>query len=145
MPERGSRRGGERVNAFDVDGAYCFKHYFEGEAVFARLRRYYEHNQYRFSVPAPEFDGVRRFLDEHGYDVVPVADVAPYVVAVRKYTAHPENVFEDSVEQWDRPKHTLFLLKDEDAVEQATAAGATPLAESELSLDGGRQQRLTAV
>jgi len=145
MPERGSRRGGERVNAFDVDGAYCFKHYFEGEAVFARLRQHYEPDQYRFVVPAPEFDGVRRFLDERGYDVAPVADLAPYVVAVRKYTAHPENIFKDSIEQWDRPEHTLFLLKDVSAVERATAAGATPLAESELTLDTGRQQRLTAV
>lgn len=135
----------ERVNAFPVADAYLFRHYFEGEVVFDRLRRYYQHDQYRFAVPTDEFDGTRRFLRDHGYELDPVPSVGEYAVVVRKYTAHPDNVFKASVLQRDRGNHTVFVLKDGEAVERAVAEGATRLGDSPLSgpIDG--QVRLSAV
>ena len=140
-----SRDAGSDVNVFRLDGTQYFRHYFDGEAVFARLRRYYEHEHYRFAVPAREFDGVRRFLEEHGYRLRQVADVRPFTVVVRKYTAHPDGIFGEAVDQRSRGGYNVFLLKDEDAVEAAVSSGATRLADSELTLERTGQQQLPAV
>lgn len=133
------------VNAFRLADDYYVRHYFEGEAVFERLRRYYEHDQYRFVVPASEYDGVRRFLADHGYRLREVTDLERYTVVVRQYTAHPENIFKEAVDHRSRDGYNLFLLKDRAAVESAVADGATRLRESELSLERRVQQRLPAV
>ena len=140
-----SRAAGSAVNVFRFDGTYYFRHYFTGETVFARLRRFYENQQYRFAVPVSEFDGVRRFLETHGYDLQVVADPERYTVAVRKYTAHPDNIFKEAVDQRSRDGYNLFVLSDLAAVEDAANNGATRLRETELSLRQTGQQRLTAV
>lgn len=140
-----SRETGSAVNVFRLDDTYYFRHYFDGESVFARLRRYYENEQYRFAVPAREFDGVRRFLADHGYRLREVADLERYTVAVRKYTAHPENIFEEAVAQRSRDGYNLFLLTDLDAVEAAVSEGATHLRETNVAFERTGQQRLTAV
>jgi len=145
MAPNGHDGGRSRVNAFNVGDAYLFRHYFEGDAVFARLREYYEANEYRFAVPTSEFDGVRRFLDEYGYDLAPVAELEPYAVVVRKYTAHPENVFEESVLRRSHGEYTLFVMRDEAAVDRAVEDGAVRLRESPLSVQIGEQRRLSAV
>lgn len=140
-----TREAGSRVNAFRLGDTYYFRHYFEGEAVFARLRRYYENEHYRFAVPARQFDGVRRFLREHGYAVREVAEHERYTVVVRKYSAHPENIFKEAVDQRSRDGYNVFLLKDEAAVESAVAQGATRLRDADLTLERTGQQRLSAV
>jgi hypothetical protein len=145
MASKSHADGRPRVNAFNVEGAYLFRHYFDGDAVFARLRRYYEPDQYRFAVPASEFDGVRRFLDGHGYRLEPVSALDPYVVLVRKYTAHPENIFKQSVLQRSHGDYTLFLLTDRTAVDRAVEEGAVRLADSPISVQLGEQRRLSAV
>ena len=133
------------LNAFHVGDSYLFKHYFESEAVFDRVRRYYDDDRYRFAVPTNEFDGVRRFLRDEGYALEPVASPDDYVVTVRKYTTHPDNIFETSVLRRTHGDYTLFLLKDENAVATAVTDGATRLRESPLSVTFGGQLRLSAV
>lgn len=140
-----SREAGSRVNAFRIEDTYCFRHYFDGEAVFARLRRYYENEHYRFAVPAREFDGVRRFLSKHGYELREVADLERYTVAVAQYTAHPDDIFKQAVDQRSRDGYNLFVLKDADAVERAVAEGATRLRDADVALERTGQQRLSAV
>jgi len=127
------RASEERVNAFEVDERYLFKHYFEGDDVFDRLREYYEHSQYRFAVPPAAFPEVRSFLAEHGYALVLPEDPDAYVVVVRAYTDHPENVFKRSVAQRSRPDWNFFLMTDRDAVDAMVEAGATRLAETDLA------------
>ena len=127
------RRAGQvPVNAFLVDGTYMFKHYFEGEDVFRRLKRYYNNRQYRFEVPPGEFDAVQAFLDEHGYGLVAIDAVAEFVVVVRQYTTHPDNIFERSVGQRRVDDYHCFLMTDLDAVEEAVDDGANRLLETEL-------------
>lgn len=133
------------VNAFHVGDSHLFKHYFEGEEVFDRLRRYYDHHQYRFAVPTDEFESVRRFLGERGYALEPVADFDDYVVVVRKYTAHPDDIFKTSVLQRSHGDYNLFVLKDENAVASAVADGATRLGDSPLEVTFGDQMRLSVV
>ena len=128
------RAGHERVNAFAVDDYYLFKHYFDGDEVFARLWRYYNNQQYRFEVPAEAFEGIRAFLTQHDYALVPVdeASIPEFVVAVRKYTTHPENIFKASVIHRSSENYNCFLLTDQDAVEQAVEKGAVRLTQTSL-------------
>lgn len=128
------RAGHERINVFAVDDYYLFKHYFEGDEVFARLGRYYNNQQYRFEVPAPDFEDVQSFVAEHGYALVPVdeASLPEFVVAVRKYTAHPDNIFKASVIQRSSENYNCFLMTDQDAVEQAVKEGAVRLTQTSL-------------
>jgi hypothetical protein len=126
------RASHEQVNVFEVDELYLFKHYFDGEDVFDRLKRYYNNQQYRFEVPPDEFEDLQAFLAEHGYGLV-VVDVLPeFVVVFKKYTDHPENIFKTSVIQRSVDGYNCFLLTDRDAVDRAVDAGATRLPETGL-------------
>jgi len=128
MPEF-RRSGRERVNAFQVGERYLFKHYFEGAAVFQRLEEYYNNQQYRFEVPPAEYEEVQSFLSAHGYDLTAVEFPEEFVVVVEKYTAHPENIFKESVMQRSPDGYNCFLVTDRAAVEQAVSDGATRLTE----------------
>lgn len=133
MPEF-HRASEERVNAFPHGEAYLFKHYFEGEEVFDRLQRYYDNQQYRFEVPTGDFEAVQDFLTDHGYALVAVDDLEPYVVVVEKYTDHPENIFKDSVLHRGDVDYNVFLMTNQVAVEQATHGGATRITETDLAI-----------
>ncbi|MFB6300268.1 MAG: hypothetical protein ABEH65_08420 [Halobacteriales archaeon] len=129
------RAGRERVNAFPIDGRYLFKHYFEGQSVFARLKRYYNNQQYRFEVPAEEFESIQSFLADHGYALIEIEPDAidEYAVAVKQYTSHPENIFKRSVLQRSTDGYNCFLMTDRTAVEEAVDAGAMPVPATELT------------
>lgn len=114
----------EAVNAFLIDETVYFKHYFEGDAVFAELRTYYNNQQYRFEVPAGEFDAVATFVEPHGYELTRVESLPEFVVGVEQYTSHPENIFKSSVLQRQQAGYNWFVLKDKVAVEEAVYAGA---------------------
>lgn len=126
------RASQERVNAFEVDDVYLFKHYFEGEHVFDRLKKFYNNQQYRFEVPAPAFETIQEFLADNGYGLVVVESTAPFVVVVEKYTAHPENIFKASVIQRSVDGYNCFLLTDESSVERAVDGGAVRIEETGL-------------
>lgn len=128
------RANQEQVNAFRINGEYLFKHYFEGDDVFARLRNYYNHNQYRFEVPVEDFEEIKSFLSDHGYGLTTVYAVEEYVVVVRKYTEHPGNIFKQSVIQRSIPKYNCFLMTDQGAVEEAVGktSSAKPLTETKI-------------
>ncbi|WP_436936547.1 hypothetical protein [Halovenus marina] len=122
----------EQINIFKIDEIYLFKHYFEGVDVFGRLKPFYNHSQYRFEVPTDEFEELRSFLTDHGYDLVVVEPIAKFVVVVEKYTAHPENIFKDSVIQRSANGYNCFLLTDQYAVAEAVSEGATRLSDTDL-------------
>ena len=125
------RAGDEAVNVFEVDECFLFKHYFEGGGIFRRLKPYYNNQQYRFEVPAAEFADVESFLSDHGYGLA-VVDAAPFAVVVRKYTAHPENIFKQSVVQRSVGDYNCFLMTDQEAVADAVDDGAVRLTETNL-------------
>lgn len=126
------RASQEHVNVFEVDGRYLFKHYFEGERVFDRLKPYYNNEQYRFEVPPAEFEELSSFLGGHGYGLVVTGTTAPFVVVAEKYTAHPDNIFKASVIQRSVESYNCFLMTDRDAVDRAVTGDATPLAATDL-------------
>lgn len=126
------KAGHERINAFLIGNRYLFKHYFEDAVVFDRVKRYYNNSQYRFEVPASEFDDLRGFLAEHGFGLVSIDVLDPFVVVVRKYTDHPDAIFRDSVIHRGIPDYNCFLMKSRAAVERATGEGAVPIEETPL-------------
>lgn len=123
----------EQVNVFRVEEDYLFKHYFDGEAVFDRLKWYYNNQQYRFEVPPDEFEELQSFLEEQGYTLEVVDALDRFAVVVRKYTAHPENIFKESVIQRTADGYNAFLMTDQIAVAQAVSDGATRLVDTDLS------------
>jgi len=128
------RASQERVNVFPVDERYLFKHYFDNDEIFDRLRQYYNNQQYRFEVPDDDFDEIQEFLSEFGYALVVVDAVKEFTVVVRKYTEHPENIFKDSVVQRSEGDYTVFVMTDQATVEQAVLQDATPLPEADVEL-----------
>jgi hypothetical protein len=126
------RAGDERVNVFEVDEVYLFRHYFDGEDVFDRLKSYYNNQQYRFEVPEDEFGTLRSFLSDRGYALTVVAATEEFAIVVKKYTSHPGNIFKESVIRRSVNGHNCFLMKDQAAVEQAVNEGAVPLTKTNL-------------
>jgi hypothetical protein len=126
------RAGHEQVNVFEIDDTYLFKHYFDGEDVFDRLKPYYNNQEYRFEVQPDEFEEIREFLDEQGYGLVLVDALVEFVVVVRKYTDHPNIIFKESVVQRSVGNHNFFRTTDQKAVERAVSEGATRLTESDV-------------
>jgi len=126
------RAGDEQVNVFEIDETYLFKHYFDGEEVFDRLKRYYNNQEYRFEVPADAFEDLRSFLAEHGYGLVVIDSVAEFAVVVKKYTQHPENIFKGSVIHRSVDGYNCFLMTDQAAVDRATRDGAIRLTNTDL-------------
>lgn len=70
---------------------------------------------------------------QDGYRLVVVDISAEFVVAVKKYTAHPDTIFTQSVLQRSVDGSNCFLLTDHAAVDHAMQMGATPLTERELN------------
>lgn len=127
------RGGEERVNVFEVDERYLFKHYFDNEEVFDRLKHYYNNQHYRFEVPPDEFTQLRSFLSDQGYGLVIIDTIEEFIVVVQKYTTHPDNIFKQSVIQRSVSNYNCFLLTDQAAVEQATRDHATRLIDTDLA------------
>lgn len=127
--------GRSRINAFHVGEVYLFRHYFEDDAVFDELKRYYSRYDYRFEVPDSRFGRVERLLDEHGFALAKVPDPEAFAVVKRKYTDHPKVLFSGSVLHRSLGRFNCFVMKDREAVEEAVARGAQRLADTDLSLD----------
>lgn len=133
MPPTGGATA-ERVNVFPLGDRYLFRHYFD-EAVFDLLRRHYDNREYRFDVPARRFDPLQVTMRDRGYDLSVVDAIAPYAVVVRKYSAHPENVFNAAVIQRETSDYNVFVLRDKRSVALTVKQGATRLVDTDLDVD----------
>lgn len=127
------RAGDERVNVFEIDGVYFFKHYFDADEIFDRLKQYYNTYQYRFEIPEADFPELNSFFEGHGYGLVVVENPREFAVAVRKYTVHPENIFKESVIQRSVDEYNCFLIRDQASVERTVSEGAIRLSATDLA------------
>lgn len=123
----------ERLTVFRVDDQYLFSHYFDRQDIFTNLREYYNDEQYRFEVPADEFDSVRQHLEDAYYDPHVVEDLEPYCVVIDKYDEHAD-ILRESVATWERRGHRFFLMTDDLAVGEALERGAERLSETDFVL-----------
>ncbi|MFB6104636.1 MAG: hypothetical protein ABEJ57_06075 [Halobacteriaceae archaeon] len=126
--------GADVVNAYRVEDTYYFRHYFDEDAVFDKLKPHYQPYDYRFEVPANRFPEIKDFLEGRGYHLREVEDPAALAVVVRKFTDHPEVVFDESVIQTGVNRFNVFLMKDRASADRAIAAGARPLSDTDLTL-----------
>lgn len=123
----------ERITVFSLDGEYLFKHYFERTDIFESLQEYYNHDKYRFEVPADEFEAVREQLAAVYYELDVIDELEPFCVVKEAYTPHAD-ILRASVMHWCRDGYNFFVLKDEATVAQALEQGATPIADTSLVL-----------
>jgi len=123
----------ERINVFPVDDQYLFTHYFDRTDVFEELSEYYNEEQYRFEIPADEFDHVREFLGEEYYDPAVVDELERFCVVKEKYTEHAD-ILKNSVVNWERRGHLFFLMKAELSIKEALEHGATRLKDTDFVL-----------
>lgn len=126
------RASHEQISVFEVDETYLFKHYFDNDDIFDRVKQYYDRQQYRFEVPAEDFEQVQSDLEDYGYGLVVVDAIREFVVVVEKYTAHPADIQKHSVSQRSVDGYNCFLMTDQVAVEQAVHEGATRVGETDL-------------
>ena len=123
----------ERINVFRIDDEYLFAHFFDRTDLFEAFRDYYNDEEYRFEIPAEEFDDVRERLAGEYFDPVVIEDPEPYCVVKEKYTKHAD-VLRNSVIHWERRGHLFFVMKDDLAVKEALEGGAERLDETEFVL-----------
>jgi hypothetical protein len=121
----------EPLVVFRVGDEYLFSRYFDRQDVFDDLREYYNEEQYRFEVPADEFEQVRNRLEDAYFDPVVVTDLEPYCVVIDRYDEHAE-ILKQSVATWERHGHRFFLMQNELAVKEAVERGATRISETEF-------------
>lgn len=119
----------EEILVFEVDDEYLLSHYFDREDVFDALEEYYDHDGYRFEVPADEFEDIQEYLRSEYFDPVVVDDLEPYCVVKEQYTEHAA-ILRNSVLKWERDGQMFFLMKDENAVQLALERGATLIEET---------------
>jgi uncharacterized protein YkuJ len=124
----------EKITAFELDGTYLFKQYFDQDNVFAALRSYYNKDKYRFEVPEDNLDEVRQIIDDYFYDLRIENDLRSYCV-VKQKDSNYSNILKNSVLTKRRSDHIIFLMKDQLSVEQAIEHGATPLSETHIHVE----------
>lgn len=121
----------EKINVFEMDGEYLFKHFFGRTDIFEAIAEYYNEQTYRFEVPKDEFESVKDRLKEEYFDLVIVDDIEPFCVVKEQYTEHAD-ILKQSVAHWERREHMFFVMKDDLAVREAEERGAERLEETEF-------------
>lgn len=120
----------EEITAFEVDGTYLFKQYFDRDDVFDALNSYYNRDEYRFEVEECELEGVQQILDEYFYDLQIADELEKYCVVMEQGIDYSD-VLRNAVLTKRRGGHVVFLMKDPLSVEQAEEMGARRLSETE--------------
>lgn len=121
----------EEIIAFEVDGTYLFKQYFDQDEIFDALKSYYNKDRYRFEVPEDELDEVRQLLDEYFYDLRIEGDLTAYCV-VKQKDSNYSDILKNSVLTKHRSDYVVFLIKDQLSVEQAIERDAIPLSKADI-------------
>jgi len=120
----------EEITAFEVDGTYLFKQYFDRDDVFDALNSYYNSDKYRFEVEEGELDEVQQILDEYFFDLQIADELEKYCVVMEQGIDYSD-VLRNAVLTKRRSGHVVFLMKDLLSVEQAEEMGARRLSETE--------------
>jgi len=114
----------EKINIFKIGKLWCFKHFFGEPEIFKELAEYYHRETYRFEFEnVSERDKVIAYLEERGFEPVPIEDTAAYTVKIDRFKKYAP-ILKNSVHSEDRAKERIFVMKDLAAVEEAIAKGA---------------------
>jgi hypothetical protein len=124
----------EEITAFEVDGTYLFKQYFDRDDVFDALESYYKIDKYRFEVPKDELNDAQQILDEYFFDLRIEDDRHSYCVVMEQGDDYSD-VLRNSVLTRHRGSNVVFLMKDLLSVEQAVKRGARKLSETDVNAE----------
>jgi hypothetical protein len=117
-----------KVNIFKVGELWCFKYFFDDRGIFGELSKYYNRERYRFELKDDEEkDKIMKYLEEKGFELIPIEDTSNYTVKVdryRKYDNVLKNILKNSIENDVRGKGRIFIMKDLASVEEAIEGGA---------------------
>ena len=119
------------ITAFEVDGAYLFKQYFDQGHVFNALELYHYSNRYRFEIPGNYLDKIKQILDGNFYDLRIEDGLSSYCV-VKQKDSNYRDILKNSVLRKRHSEHIIFLMKDRLSVKQTIENGATPLTETDI-------------
>jgi hypothetical protein len=122
----------EEITAFEVDGTYLFKQYFDRGDVFDALEVYYNSDKYQFEVPEREIDDVQQILYEYFFDLRIEDDLHNYCVVMEQGEDYSD-VLRNSVVTRRRGSSVVFLMKDLLSVEQAVEHGGRRLSETDVN------------
>jgi hypothetical protein len=125
----------EEITAFELDGRYIFKQYFDNDDLFQELEHYYNSDNYRFEVPDWELSEVRQILDNYFYELETVDNIADYCV-VQPKEADSSTIHRNAVASQRHGNHDIFLMKDKLSVRQAVEQGAFHSEKSDLKMEG---------
>jgi len=125
----------EEITAFEFDGRYIFKQYFDNDDLFQELEQYYNADKYRFEIPDDKLPEVRQVLDNHFYDLKIADNIFPYCV-VQEKEADSSTIVRNAVLSQQQENQDIFLMKDKLSVKQAVEQGASHGKESGLTIEG---------
>lgn len=120
----------EEITAFEVDGTYLFKQYFDRDDLFDALNSYYNIDKYRLEVEEGELDEVQQILDEYFFDVQITDELEKYCVVMEQGIDYSD-VLRNAVLTERCSGHVVFLMKDLLSVGQAEEMGARRRSETE--------------
>jgi hypothetical protein len=124
MSEQTSNVKKEKINIFKIGGIWCFKYFFGDRELFMGLSEYYNREKYRFELTSDEeWDKVTKYLEEHGFEPVPIEDTAEYTVKIDRFKKYAP-ILRNSIDSGDKGNERVFIMKDLASVEEAIAKGA---------------------
>jgi hypothetical protein len=119
----------ERINIFKIGKLWCFKHFFDDREIFSDLADHYHRETYRFELEnVAERNKVIAYLEDKGFEPVPIEDTAEYTVKIDKFKKYAP-ILRDSVDSTESGKDRVFVMKDLAAVEEALTRGAEKVKE----------------
>ncbi len=114
----------EKINIFKIGGLWCFKYFFGDREIFTDLSEYYHRDKYRFELTSDEErDKVMKYLEEKGFEPVPIEDNAEYTVKIDRFKKYAP-ILRNSIDSEDKGKERVFIMKDLASVEEAIDKGA---------------------
>jgi len=125
----------EEITAFEFDGRYIFKQYFDNDDLFQELEQYYNTDKYRFEIPDESLPEVRQVLDDYFYELKIADNILPYCVVQQK-EADSSTILRNAVLSRQQGNQDIFLMKDKLSVKQAVEQGASRGKESGLTIEG---------
>lgn len=125
----------EEITAFEFDGRYIFKQYFEKDDLLQELEQYYNTDRYRFEIPDGSLLEVSQVLDDDFYGLKIADNIFPYFVVQQK-EADSSTTLRNAVVSRQQRNQDIFLMKDKLSVKQAVEQGASRGKESGLTIEG---------
>jgi len=121
----------EKIPAFEFDGIYLFKQYFDQDDASEVLKSYYNEDKYRFEVLEYDLDNICEFIYEYSHDLLVEEDLRSHCV-VKQKNSNYSDVLKNSILMKRHSGHIILLMKDQLSVEQAIEHGVTPLPEADI-------------